>query len=163
MDDEEEREQDGWEDLIKKATRAEAKARMQLSASRDMDQRCHRGNRPVHASLDKTSKDSRAKEPKSKALEPKPSSSPARFDQGGTESSEKARKDKKERWQKGKRDKKDSATIPVIGVNTTNTSAAGPKRGRKDASAVVCYNCNKKGRYSRNCTEPRKDREASKN
>ena len=47
--DEQGRELDSWKELIAKATRAEAKAGLQPSPTiRDMDQRCHRRNRPVH-------------------------------------------------------------------------------------------------------------------
>ena len=47
--DEQGRELDSWDELIGKATRAEAKAGLQLfSTIRDMDQHCHRGNWPVH-------------------------------------------------------------------------------------------------------------------
>ena len=35
---------DGWNALIKRALQAEAKAKIQASASRDLDQNCHRGN-----------------------------------------------------------------------------------------------------------------------
>ena len=85
--DEEGRELDGWEELIRKATRAEANAEMQTPASRDMDQRCYHRSRPVHASLDKasSSRDSRIEESKPKAQEPKASNSnnSSRPDQGG--------------------------------------------------------------------------------
>ena len=65
---------DGWNALIKKATRAEAKAKMQASISRDIDQQCHRSNRPMHTTAAKaqaqTMKDLRVNAgPKSRAQE----------------------------------------------------------------------------------------------
>ena len=62
---------DGWEELIRKATRAKAKAKMQLAFSRNMDHGCYRRNRPVHATLNTAIKDSKIEEPKLKAQEPK--------------------------------------------------------------------------------------------
>lgn len=40
--DKEGRELDGWKKLIKKATRAKAKAKMQLASSHNIDQCCYR-------------------------------------------------------------------------------------------------------------------------
>ena len=51
--DEENQDLDGWNALIKRTIRAEAKAKIQASASRDLAQQCHRGNRPVHTSAAK--------------------------------------------------------------------------------------------------------------
>lgn len=56
-----------------------------------MDQRCYRRNRPVHANLEKANKDSKTKEPKSKAQAPKPLGNFSKT----TETSDKARKKKK--------------------------------------------------------------------
>ena len=48
---EEGRELDGWDALVKKATRVEAKAKIQAFVSHDIDQQCHRGNRPMHTTV----------------------------------------------------------------------------------------------------------------
>lgn len=71
--DKEGRELDGWKKLIKKATRAKAKAKMQLASRHNIDQCCYRGSQPVHTSLDKASnsKDFRIEKSKPKAQEPK--------------------------------------------------------------------------------------------
>ena len=46
--DQEGQDLDGWNALIKRTIWAEAKVKIQASASRDLDQSCNRGNRPVH-------------------------------------------------------------------------------------------------------------------
>ena len=70
-------ESDSWEELVKKAVSAEAKAGL-LSTSliQDMDQRALRGNRPVHTTAKAQTqslsiKDPRVEEPKSKPSESK--------------------------------------------------------------------------------------------
>ena len=53
---------------VKRATRAEAKAKMQASVNHDIDQHCHQGNRTMHTTTVKaqvqTIKNFRAEEPK---------------------------------------------------------------------------------------------------
>ena len=84
-----------WDSLVKRATRAETKAKMQASVSHDDDQHCHQGNRPMHTTAIKaqaqTTKYPRAKE--SKARGPEPLSTPQRSN--NNELSDKARKEKK--------------------------------------------------------------------
>ena len=82
-------------------------------------------------------------------LAPKPSnSSPA----GSSEKSDKKawRKKKKHRRLDQQRDqgRKDTSSTPTPGANSGT---------RKDMSQITCFNCNKKGHYLRNCSEPRKN------
>lgn len=69
--DKEGRDLDGWNALIKRGTQAEAKAKIQASASRDLDQHCHRGNRLLYTSAAKAQapKDPRPEEPKARGPE----------------------------------------------------------------------------------------------
>ena len=150
------REHDSWEELVKKAIDAEAKASLQPpSILREMDQRCPRGNRPAHSTVAK-SQASSTRDPRDDPVEkppppsaPKPSnSSPA----GSSETSDKKawREKKKHRrldqqWDQGR---KDTSFTPATGANSGT---------RKDMSQITCFNCNKKGHYSRNCSEPRKN------
>ena len=46
--DEKSRELDGWDSLVKRVLRAEAKAKMQASVSRDIGHHYHRGNQTIH-------------------------------------------------------------------------------------------------------------------
>lgn len=57
---------DGWEELIRKAIRVKAKAKMQSASSCNIDQRCYHKNWLVQASLDKTTKDFKIVESKPK-------------------------------------------------------------------------------------------------
>ena len=67
------RDLDGWNALIKRAIRTEVKAKIQASASRDLDQPCYRSNRPVHTLAAKVQaqlvKDSWVEKLKVRALE----------------------------------------------------------------------------------------------
>lgn len=139
------------------ATRAKTKAGV-LPANCNIDQCCHHSNQLIHISLVKA-KDHGVKELKPKTQKPKTLGADnfSPFQQGKI--SERARKKKKKRWQRGKSEKKEANfNTSTTGVNMTNTN----KSQKKNASRVVCYNCNKKGHYFRNCTKPKKDN-ASKN
>ena len=77
----------------------------------------------------------------------------SQFENGET-SDKKARKEKKkQRRLDHERAQKDSGSTPVADVNAYNGSSG----VCKDLSQIKCFNCNKKGHYSRNCPEPRKD------
>ena len=150
------RENDTWEELVEKAIEAEAKVSLLPSPFvRDMDQRCPRGNRPATLTKSQTSsaRDPRD-EPSEKAQNPKPSHS-SRSENSET-SDPKARKEKKKKYRR-EQARKDSGSTPATSVNMTEASGG----ARKDMSQISCYNCTKKGHYSRNCPEPRKN--ASKN
>ena len=74
--DEKGRELDGWDSLVKKTTRAKAKAKMQAFVSRNIDPYCHQGNRTMHTITVKaqvqTIKDFGAEEPKAWPQEVRP-------------------------------------------------------------------------------------------
>ncbi len=73
--DEESQEQLGWDNLIKKATKAEAKAKLQGPSSRDLDQRCPRGNWLLYAKLtakEPCDKQSKKAQPKAASPQSKP-------------------------------------------------------------------------------------------
>lgn len=94
---------DGWEELIKKATKVKVKAKMQLTSSHDMDQRSYYKNRPVYASLNKSTKDSKIEVPKQKDQELKALNNSLRPDQGeNIKTSDKAWKEKKKYWRREK-------------------------------------------------------------
>ena len=165
--DEEGRDLDGWNALIKKAIRAKAKAKIQASASRDLDQPCHRGNRPVHTSAAKAQaqsvKDSRVEEPKVRAPE---SSTPR---SSNSEPSAKARREKKkERRRYDQRQRQQEGSTPATGVNAAKLGEANKKKNNdqnrncsggatRDLSQVKCYNCQKLGHFANKCPEPSKN------
>lgn len=65
--DEKDQELDGWEKLIRKATRDKVKAKMQSTNSHDIDKHYYYGNRLMYASLEKVNKDSKTEKLKPKA------------------------------------------------------------------------------------------------
>ena len=64
----------------------------------------------------------------------------------------KAQKEKKKSQQNQKRNQKDFT--PATGVNTTDNSKQSCNRPTKsNAANIICYCCNKKGHYAKNCTK----------
>lgn len=98
------REQLRWDDLIKKLIKSKAKARIQTSNSRDLDQQCPRGKRPLKLIKESKNKQPKKDQPKAPAaLQAKPS--PIRSEKE-TEATKKARKEKKRLAENNKNDKR---------------------------------------------------------
>ena len=162
--DEEGRELDGWDSLVKRATRAEAKAKMQASVSRDIDQHCHRGNRTMHTTAGKaqvqTTKDFRAEEPKAWPQKARPQ-------QQQQQQAETTKKSRKKKDRQFARDRQGST--PATGVNSIqsgepnqkkknddkNQSRLGLDKTPRDLSRVKCFNCQKMDHYANTCLEPK--------
>ncbi len=87
-----------WDDLVRAANKAEARARIQ--GSTHLDQRYPKRKRPLKKSLN--SRDDQAKKLKATDLPAK--ADPPKSDQ--SEASNKIRKDQKKKWQKKKRERK---------------------------------------------------------
>ena len=152
--------------MVKKAGVAEAKANLRSRATtRDMDQHCPRGSRSATAAKASTQgqsiKDPREEEPKVRAPESTPRSN-------NPEPSAKTRRDKKDRRRRDQRGRRgQEGSTPATKVNAAEPGEANKKknddrnrnrsggatRDSRDLSQVRCYNCNKKGHYSNNCTE----------
>ncbi len=153
------RERLSWEELVTTANRVEAKA--PINNNQHLDQRCPRGKLPLKLTFKKSREKSEKTQSKvttsgfSVTPPSKPSSSSGlQQSEHGLETSEKVRKEKKkmancERRGRRKREGSTSAT----GSNAKNT--AGKKN--RDFSQVTCYTWNKKGHYSKDCTEPPKN------
>ncbi len=158
------------DDIIRAANKAEARTKIQESTN--LDQRCPKGKRPLKMSLN--ARDDQAK-PKITAPQARAHSPPA----GQSEASGGARREKKRmcRGRQGHREanpaksQEDASETDVSENNASKANASqvgkaqkkaqqeAPKRkrrngpSRRDASAVTCYNCNKKGHYAKYCTE----------
>ena len=142
-----------WDDLVSAANKAEARAKIQ--GSTHLDQRCPRGKRPLKMSLN--SRDEQPERAQKSGTTPQGPQGKANQAEQGSEaekSSEKARRDKKKKAHRGRRDRRENreGSTPATGSNTE--PPAGTKR--KDPSQITCYNCNKKGHISKECTEPKK-------
>ncbi len=146
-----------WDDLIRAANKAKARARIQ--GSTHLDQRYPKGKRPLKMSLN--SWDDQAEKPK--ATTPPAKADPPKSDQ--SEASDKVRKDRKKKWQKEKRERKEASLEGNPQATGSNAVASGKKksgqnrgqnRGQQDLSQITCWNCDKKGHYSTDCTEPPK-------
>ena len=145
-----------WEKLVKKAIDAEAKASFQLpSILREMDQHCLRGNQPGHFTVAKLQASS-TQEPHDNPIKKPPLlSAPKLSNSLPAESSETS--DKKT-WREKKKHQRLDQQRDLSRKDTSSTPAIGANSGtRKDMSQITCFNFNKKGHYSRNCSEPRKD------
>ena len=156
-----------WDVLIRKATAVESKTqRRPASQIKELDQYCPRGHRPsLQANKSHQQAIRQGQDPMKDPYqhEPKPSGPALQQRNEANRSEEKKfRRDKKicrrqeQKEQNNPRENLAAGSTPATGAN----SSGGFKK--KDNSGIVCYNCNKKGHISRNCSEPRRDN-ASKN
>ncbi len=107
-----------WDNLIRAANKAKARAKIQ--GSTHLDQHCSKRKRPLKMSLN--SWDDQAE--KAKAILPQAKASPLASDQ--SETSEKIRKKKKKKWQQKERVRKDpkegSPTPIALGSNAVQAT-----------------------------------------
>ncbi len=139
-----------WDDLIRAANKAEARAKIQ--GSTHLDQRCPKGKRPLKISLN-------SRDDQTKALQAKDKATPVEQVSEAEKSSEKARKEKKTKGRQGRRER---PNLALTKANAAPATATGHKRQKKkkkarDISEVTCYSCNKKCHYASDCTKPKNE------
>ena len=159
--EQQDRESMDFEEMVQRAVNAEAKAGLKSSTMvRELDARCPRGHRPSHnTSLKVQTQGTTAKEPRTKESRPKEAKStdgknPALPRSESAEPGKISRTDKKKEYLEKKKKKQDQKNnTPATGDNA-NAVEVGEKKKRGDDR---CYNCQKKGHFSRNCPEPPKN------
>ena len=144
-----------FEEMVQRAVNAEAKAGLRSSIMvRDADSRCPRGHRPSQNTFTKIQtqgsniKESKPKESRPKESKPADRKTPA--PPCTDELRKTSRQDKKKEYLKKKQNRKNS--IPAIGDNAIEGEK---KRNNRDNKK--CYNCQKKGHFTRNCPESPKN------
>ncbi len=143
-----------WDDLIKTANKAEARAKIQ--GSTHLDQRCPKAKRPLKMSLNSWDNQPEKAQQKSGAVSQGEVLNKA-LDKANqakyrNQASEKAKKDKKQKSHRAKQDRREDSTS----ASTTNTTPAKKNTGQKwDISEITYYNYNKKGHFASDCTKPK--------
>ena len=153
--EQQDRESMDFEEMVQRAVNAEAKAGLRSSTMvRESDARCPRSHRPSHNTSSKVqTQGTTAKKPRTEESRPKEAKSTnAPPHSESTEPGKTSRTDKRREYlekKKKKRDRKNNT--PATGDNANEISE---KKKRGDDR---CYNCQKKGHFSRNCPEPPKN------
>ena len=141
-----------FEEMVQRAVKVKAKAGPKSTIMvRGSDIRCPRGHRPSNNTASKVQTQETAAKDSSRPEEPKtkdPKSVPLRDDPA-----EPAKKEDKQKRLKCRQERtRESKETPATGNNIVN---AAKKKKKRDTSKVTCFNCDKKGHYTRNCTKPK--------
>ena len=145
--EQQDRESMDFEEMVQRAINAEAKAGLRSSTMiQKSDARCPRGHRPSHNTSSKVqTQRTIAKEPRSEESKPKdPKPAPSR-DNAAEPAKKEDRKEKKKRLRNQRREHTGEQT-PATRVNT---------EALKKKLKARCFNCNKKGHYTNECTKPK--------
>ena len=148
-----------FEELVQKAVNAEAKAGLRFSTMvRELDARCPRSHCPSHNTSSKgQTQGTTAKKPRTKEFRPREAKltdgknlAPPRSK--SVEPGKTSRIYKRREYLEKKKKKRDwKNNTPATG---NNANEVGEKKKKGDDR---CYNCQKKGHFSRNCPEPPKN------
>lgn len=162
----ESRKLNSWDVLVKKTIRSKEEVKICISASRNIDQRCHQSTWPINTRLAK-----KPYEQYHEKAQTKPTKNSSSTKQGIENSKAKAKKEKKKDWCKrdhARNQKGQEGPIPAIEVNAAklgelsskkkkNKNWTYPDRIAYDLIQVKCSNCQNWGYYANNCLEPSKN------
>ena len=158
------RESIDFEEMLQRAANAEAKAGLRSSTMvRKSDARCPRGHRPSHnTSLKVQIQETTAKELHTEESRPKEAmqangKAPAPPRSEFTEPRKTSCIDKRREYFKKNKKKRDRKNNTSATGDNVNANEVGKKKKRDDQGDGRCYNCQKKGHFSRNCLEPPKN------
>ena len=151
-----------FEEMVQRAVNAEAKAGLRSSTMvRESDARCPRGHRPSHNTSSKVQtqgsshKDSpRTEESRPKEAKPTDGKNPAPPRSKSAEPGKTSRSDKRKEYLEKKKKKRDRKNNTPATRDNANAVEVGEKKKQGDDR---CYNCQKKGYFSRNCPESPKN------
>ena len=147
---------DDYEELVAKAVTAKVKAGLQPSSYiQETDIQILQRSRPAHATVQKV-RTQRAMTCGDKSRDKSPASTPASASIQDPESSDKTRKDKKKKQHRDKKDSRESRDTSASGVNAAKVGDKKRRRKKKGPREITCYNCNKLGQYTDQCSEPQK-------
>ena len=154
--EQQDREAIDFEEMVQRTVNAEAKAGLRSSAIvQDSDIRCPRGHRPSNSTAPKvqtqrtSTKKLRPEESRIKEAKSAKEKGPALSQTNMAESSEQSKKDRKDKKRRFGERKEQSEETPATRVNT---------EAMKKKLKTRCFNCNKKGHYANECTEPPKNK-----
>ena len=159
------RESMDFEEIVQRAINAEAKAGLRSSTMvRESDARCPRGHRPFYNTSSKmqtqgsSHKDSpRTKESRLQEAKQADGKAPAPPRSESTEAGKTSHIDKKREFLEKKKKKRDWKNNTLATGDNANDVEVGEKKKRDNQGDGRCYNCQKKGHFSRNCPEPPKN------
>ena len=145
-----------FEEIVQRVVNAEAKIGLRSSTIvQDSDAHCPRSHRLSHNTSSKMQTQGSKDLSHSKETKPKdPKSAPSRDD--AAESPKKNdRKDKKKRFRGQRREHTGERKEQTSATNVNITDVSKKKKKRRDVSEITCFNCDKKGHFASDCTEPK--------
>ena len=150
--------------MVQKAVNTEVKAGLRSSIMvRKSDARCPRGHCPSHNTSSKVqtqgiiAKEPHTKESRLKVTKQADGKAPAPPRSKSIEPGKTFRTDKRREYLEKKKKKLDRKNNTPATGNNANAIKVGEKKKRDDQGDGRCYNCQKKGHFSRNCLEPSKN------
>ena len=153
--EQQDRESMDFEEMVQRAVNAESKVGLKSSAMiRDSDIRCPRGHRLSNRTASKvqtqgmSAKETCPKESRPKEAKPAERKTPTPPRTNAAESLEQGKKDRKDKKRRFREEKKQT---PATGTNVTDVGS------KKKYPNITCYNCDKKGHYSKSCPKPPKN------